>query len=236
MRPQLFIRQLHKWIGLILVIQLIFWFASGFLMSFMPIEEVRGSHILKNPENKTLPPLIPDYAGITRQLSDPALSASMSMLDDRPVIQVTTINQTLLFDATTAQQLSPLPEGWVRTHVSRRLTDEHQIRAINWLTETPSEARGRQAPLWQVELDGPEDPVLYLSPQTGQLLATRTDRWRLFDFLWMLHIMDYDEREDFNHPLLYLTALTALLFTLSGVVLLFYTLKKRAVKPTKSVG
>jgi uncharacterized iron-regulated membrane protein len=228
MRTQLFIRKMHKWVGLVLVIQLIIWFASGFLMSFMPIDEVRGSHILKASENKTLPPLIPDYAGITRQLSDPALSASLNMLDDRPVIQVTTINQTVLFDAVTAEQISPLSADWVSTHITQRLTDEHKVRAINWLTETPAEARGRQAPLWQVELEGPEDPVLYLSPQTGQLLATRTDRWRLFDFMWMLHIMDYDEREDFNHPLLYLTALTALLFALSGVVLLFYTLRKNA--------
>jgi len=43
----------------------------------------------------------------------------------------------------------------------------------------------------------------------------------------MLHIMDYDEREDFNHPLLYLTALAALLFSLSGVVLIFYTMRPR---------
>lgn len=28
------------------------------------------------------------------------------------------------------------------------------------------------------------------------------DRWRVFDFLWMLHIIDFDSRDDFNHPLL----------------------------------
>lgn len=230
MRLQLFFRKLHKWVGLVLVIQLIFWFTSGFLMSYMPIDEVRGNHILKNPENKTLPVLSPDYTGITQQLSDPALSATLNMLDNLPVIQVTTINQTMLFDAITAKQLSPLSADWVKTHISQRLSSKHQVRSLSLLTETPSEIRGRPAPVWQVKLEGPENPVVYLSPQTGQVLATRTDRWRLFDFLWMLHIMDYDERNDFNHPLLYLTALAALMFTITGVVLLFYTLRKRPAK------
>jgi len=36
----------------------------------------------------------------------------------------------------------------------------------------------------------------------------------------MLHIMDYDTRDDFNHPLLVIAAASALLFALSGAVLL----------------
>ena len=44
--------------------------------------------------------------------------------------------------------------------------------------------------------------------------------WRVFDFVWMLHIMDYDERDDFNHPLLLITAGTALLFVFTGLWML----------------
>jgi len=65
--------------------------------------------------------------------------------------------------------------------------------------------------------------TLYVSPQTGEVVARRNDLWRAFDFVWMLHIMDYDEREDFNHPLLIATAATALLFVLSGLGMLGYS-------------
>ena len=41
----------------------------------------------------------------------------------------------------------------------------------------------------------------------------------MFDFFWMLHIMDFDEREDFNHPLLQIAAALGLIIALSGVVL-----------------
>ena len=37
---------------------------------------------------------------------------------------------------------------------------------------------------------------------SGEVTAVRHDRWRLFDWFWMLHIMDYDERSDFSTPLL----------------------------------
>ena len=62
------------------------------------------------------------------------------------------------------------------------------------------------------------------------MLARRTTRWRVFDFLWMLHIMDYDEREDFNHPLLVSASLIALLAALSGVGLYFFRFRKRDFK------
>ena len=37
-------------------------------------------------------------------------------------------------------------------------------------------------------------------------------------FLWMLHIMDFDTRDDFNHPLLQIAAALGLIIALSGVV------------------
>lgn len=51
------------------------------------------------------------------------------------------------------------------------------------------------------------------------MLARRNRIWRLYDFFWMLHIMDYDERENFNNPLIRAFAATGLLFALSGLFL-----------------
>ena len=38
--------------------------------------------------------------------------------------------------------------------------------------------------------------------------AVRNDRWRRFDLFWMLHIMDYTERQRFHTP--WLTGFAAL--------------------------
>jgi len=71
----------------------------------------------------------------------------------------------------------------------------------------------------------PESLSLYLEPWTGEILARRTSRWRVFDFFWMLHIMDFDTRDDFNHPLLQAAALLGLIIALSGVIFWAMTTK-----------
>ena len=81
-----------------------------------------------------------------------------------------------------------------------------------------SEIRGRRLPVWKVDFSEPESLSVYVDPHTGEIVARRTTRWRVFDFLWMLHIMDFDERDDFNTPLLQVAAVLGLLIALSGLV------------------
>ena len=38
-------RTVHNWLGLILAIQITLWFASGLVMAWLPIEDVRGAHL-----------------------------------------------------------------------------------------------------------------------------------------------------------------------------------------------
>ena len=76
-----------------------------------------------------------------------------------------------------------------------------------------------------------EDAAIYVDATSGRLRAVRTNSWRLFDFLWSLHIMDYDEREDFNHWLIKLLAIMSLVTVLSGLSLFFMTQRWRKRKP-----
>ena len=93
--------------------------------------------------------------------------------------------------------------------------------AAEWIEEVEpdSEIRGRALPVWKVAFAQPESLNLYLDPWTGEILARRTDRWRVFDFFWMLHIMDFEARDNFSHPLLQIAAALGLIIALSGVVL-----------------
>ena len=43
--------------------------------------------------------------------------------------------------------------------------------------------------------------------------------WRWFDFLWSLHIMDYETRDNFNHLLIQFLSVLGLLTVLSGLAL-----------------
>lgn len=79
--------------------------------------------------------------------------------------------------------------------------------------------------MWQVRFDDGRDTTLYVSERNGQVVARRTDIWRLYDFFWMLHIMDYRERVDFNHPLLVAASAVALALAATGIWLLFYRVR-----------
>ena len=53
--------------------------------------------------------------------------------------------------------------------------------------------------------------------------------WRAWDFLWMLHIMDYDDRDDIGTWLLKLFSVLALTTAIAGIAL--YALIPRRARP-----
>ena len=94
------------------------------------------------------------------------------------------------------------------------------VAAVDWVEQAGTEYRGRDLPLWRVRLDDTRGTALYVDPFTAEVVARRNHYWRVFDWMWMLHIMDYRQRSDFNHPLLLIFAATTLAFVLSGATLL----------------
>jgi hypothetical protein len=53
--------------------------------------------------------------------------------------------------------------------------------------------------------------------------------------MWALHIMDYRERENFNHPLLIAVTALALVMTIFGLVLLAIRLPQRFRRRTGEI-
>ena len=102
------------------------------------------------------------------------------------------------------------------------------------MDRSPQEVRSRPAPIWRVEFEGWAHPTLYFSNDTGDLLAKRHDFWRVFDFVWMFHIMDYEGRENVNNILLRLATWLAVASSATGAWLLFYSFRRRRRKTPKA--
>ncbi|KZY28083.1 hypothetical protein A3726_15625 [Erythrobacter sp. HI0037] len=87
----------------------------------------------------------------------------------------------------------------------------------------------RPLPVWQVALaDGTH---VYIGTETGQIGAVRTRWWRVFDFMWGLHIMDLQTREDTHHPILVFFAALAAIGALFGCILMFRRRRARTSVP-----
>ena len=62
--------------------------------------------------------------------------------------------------------------------------------------------------------------------ETGALVRIRNARWRVFDFLWMLHTMDYRGRDDINNLVLRAFSVLGLVTIASGFVLFWLTSRR----------
>jgi hypothetical protein len=87
--------------------------------------------------------------------------------------------------------------------------------------EAGAEYRGAPLPLWRVYHSGDPSTVAYLHATSGQVLAIRNTSWRWWDFLWSLHIMDYDTRDEIGTWLLKLFSLLAVATAIAGLALYF---------------
>ena len=112
----------------------------------------------------------------------------------------------------------PVGETSIRLAANKYYKGEGKISSLTRLTEAPKEYR-RPPPVWQVRYDDKAKTRLYLDTETAELRAVRTRLWRVYDFMWMLHIMDYKSRDNFNSWWLRLAAFLALLFAISGLML-----------------
>lgn len=220
----------HRWLALVVALQLLAWSAGGLVFSLFPIEEVRGDAHRARGTDDVRPiaaRISPSDAIAASGVARPT-KVSIERKRDRIVYVVETADAVALVDADTGARLSDVAEDEARTIATRDLAAPGRIVAVEKIdADVPVEVRGRKPPLWRIDFDAPDDIRIYVAATTGDVVARRTDLWRLFDFFWMLHIMDYDEREDFHHPLLVVFAALAVLTSLSGLVLWGARAKRR---------
>ena len=222
-------RKTHKWLGLFIGIQVVIWSLSGLYMTVVHIDTIHGDHLIRPA---------PPASTVAANLSDPlalaaanrATSVRLVFVRGRPAFALQTERGEKLVDASKGTALLPLSESEVRAIARTTYTGAEKIASARLITTIPGEIRGRKPPLWRVEFAHWNKPTLYLSPSTGELVSRRHELWRVFDFVWMLHIMDYDERENVNNTLLRVFTWGALLMSSSGVWLLFYSFHRKKKK------
>ncbi|MCD9028254.1 PepSY domain-containing protein [Luteimonas sp. BDR2-5] len=227
MKPAFWARRAHKWIGLVVGVQALLWMVSGVYMTVISLDIIHGDHLAhahREPLARQAPYLEQDallarYPG-TR-------GVALKRLLGRDVFELRTAEGTLLADAHSGERLTPLPEADAIALARALYQGEAGVARTEWVTVAPKEVATRPVPMWAVHFDDRGATTLYLSPDTGELLARRHSLWRWFDFLWMLHIMDYDTRSDVNNTLFRVASIAGLLFALSGVWLLFYSFRRR---------
>jgi len=235
-----YIRRTHRYLGIFIGIQFLFWTVGGLYFSWTNIKEIRGDHLRAEHEqsiaiDKTfVSPQIPaeklvasgvaksiEKVRIVDVLGTPHYEIGYRTTDDKDELAVA--------DALTGNVRPAFTEAEAIRIATSALRTELPLKSVALITKENvgghHEYREKPLPAWAVSFENSDNLTVYLSQQTGQIGAFRTGNWRIFDFLWMLHTMDFNERDNINNWLLRGFSALGLLTIASGFLLFFVSSK-----------
>jgi uncharacterized iron-regulated membrane protein len=222
------IRWLHKWFGLVLGLQFLLWAASGAVMALLPHDRVSGEHAVLPVAQLAAPPQPLSLAAVAERVGAPLVTLQLKPLFDTWIYEATTPLGVQLFDAATGEPIV-VDAARAKALAVARWAGREPVSSVRRVSETTLETRDVDLPVWCVAFADKEHTTFLISARTGELVDTKTDTWRLWDIAWMLHIMDYTERQSFNHPLIVTVATGVAWLALSGLVLLFRSFRRSDV-------
>ncbi|RUO23441.1 hypothetical protein CWE08_01995 [Aliidiomarina iranensis] len=230
-------RKIHRWLTLLFGIQLIIWSITGAAMVIMQLPYIHGDHLVKQADqpisNFQLLDKIPELSFSFPNITEVRLVNRYLSGVFQHAFVVSDNAGSYLLNAETLSVISPEEEDIralaVRFYNAPSSNPGADIAEVSLLSEeAPRELSIQHLPAWRVEFADNRGTTLYLGRDTGDLLTKRHNSWRVFDFMWMLHIMDYDERSDITKWWLQFFSIMTLLIAISGITLL---VQKLLVRP-----
>jgi len=219
--------QIHKWLALVVGLQVLGWVLGGLVMTAIPIEVVRSEHRLAEVAKTPLPAAgLLDVAAAARAAGVQPVEAALKRTPRGTFwVLKDAAGDTRAVDAATGRPTPPLTQAEAVRIAASLYRGPGRATGARWYDEAPQET-GREGPLWRVDFDDAEGTAFYLSPETGELASRRSRVWRFYDFFWRIHILDFKEGDDFNHPLLIGAAALTLPVTVTGLILLWIRLRR----------
>jgi hypothetical protein len=156
-------------------------------------------------------------------------------MGSRAVAEVTTANGIKLFDAQTGELIPPVgaAQATAIANAAWKSAAKPVSKASRVTTESP-EYRAA-LPAWRIAYSDPDATSVFVAVDTGKITAVRTGTWRLYDFFWSLHIMDWKNHENFNTWWLLAFAIGGLVLGIAGTVLLFIRWPLRRKRKAKRI-
>ena len=236
---QYYIRKTHRYLGVILGVQFLFWTIGGLYFSWSDMDEIHGDH-----QKAIVSPLESDIKMVNPQdiIQKIKQRDSIKYILDIRLIQILgePLYQIIYTDEENDDkkiQLAQANTGELRNALSKEeavkvaqksFYTDAMVSQVEYLTNTSKHHEYRENPLpaFAVKFEHPANTTVYVSSELGTVQKFRNDKWRIFDFLWMMHTMDYQGRDNITNWLLRAFSIFGLMTITSGFVLFFVSRKK----------
>ena len=227
------IRKSHRYLGVLIGIQFLMWTIGGLYFSWTDLDTVHGTDRLR-----PAPELADEFVPASLDALPEALASEnpvrieridfLVLSPEKATYRVSFVNEkgervARLIDASSGKVRDPLSEEEALELATLRFDGEADLLSSRLIEATGAHDEYRELPLpaYAFTFDDERRTTLYVAPEHARITSVRNNQWRVFDFLWMLHTMDYEGRDNFNQLLLQAFAGFGLLTILSGFALFF---------------
>ena len=209
------VRKIHKYLSFFISVQLLLWTISGIYFAFNKIELVRGEQYLKKTEESY------DLSIFNFKI-DKASDIDFQKRLGKEIIIINSNDSVRYLDkfGMPVKKMSSI-EAMESVINQTSLTPLIAEEVLN--EKAGSEFRGRSLPIYKVKTKSKDDSKInvYINMYSGDVVAIRSDKWRIWDLMWGLHIMDWKERDNIDNLFLKIFSILALVSSLTGIMLFF---------------
>jgi uncharacterized iron-regulated membrane protein len=230
------IRKSHRYLGIFIGLQFFLWTLSGLYFSWTNIHEIRGDNLRRKKENLDVSVNFISPKTVIGEISRTKNDAEITKIQVVEVLGETFYeikynrgkkSETVLANVSDGKIRAPISADEAEKIAAAALREPQKIKQIDYLTEQSTSAhheyRELPVPAWAVTFEN--NLTVYLSAENGQVQTFRTNNWRVFDFLWMLHTMGFEDRDNINNYLLRTFSILGIVTILSGFLLFFVSSK-----------
>ena len=223
------IRKTHRYLGLFLGIQFLFWTLSGLYFSWTNINDIHGDQFkdLKYQPQAFNKLISPSQLNVSEGINTIALRDINNTL-------YYWINNKQLYNAINGDVKNSITKEEALYVAKNYMKSDLKVMKIEQINEVDKhhEYREKLLPAYVISYQTDEALKAYVSINDGKFQTVRHRSWRWFDFLWMTHTMDYEGRDNFNTVVLRSFSLLGLITVLSGF-LLWYISSPSVIKLLK---
>lgn len=234
------VRLLHKWLSLLVAIQLLIWLGSGLFFNLMDHDKARGNQYQIKPKDNVsaVNAHLLSVSEIVKQQAKSVISVKLVNLIGTPYYLLNHqrglyqhfYNDHTLINAYTGDK-TIINADMARAIAQTSYSGDGNISSIEKVAPPIEDVPKEQNALWRVNFSDSINTSVYLDASSGRLVGHSNDDKRFVDFFFMLHFMDYSflsqgDKSGFNNWQIIFFALMTLVFCLTGFIWIINLLQK----------
>ena len=225
-------RKIHRYLGLFIGIQFFLWTLGGLYFSWNNMDDVHGKTLRKEVKKEQQFNLNQINKSITNfkllAISDSILSIELIENGISPLLCIGYLKNNSkklqLIDLKKQEPRNSITKTEAIAIAKANLNfTSLNIKEVKYITQNDvskhGEYREKPLPAFAITLDDSSNTTFYVATELGKITSVRNGNWRRFDFLWMLHTMDYQQRDTITNWVLRTFSIMGMLTICSGFFL-----------------